>query len=136
MLKAMRSALQVSNQLAILNPGYEPLKYADVFRLATLGGAEGNLRVWTILFWYIYRSAFNILYLPFFNMLLALAIEEQVGNFTPGKQFDALVIDLSNPSGPLDNLIDYSLEDKLQRLIYSGDDRNIVEVYVGGRRVK
>lgn len=69
-------------------------------------------------------------------MLLALAIEEQVGNFTPGKQFDALVIDLSNPSGPLDNLIDYSLEDKLQRLIYSGDDRNIVEVYVGGRRVK
>lgn len=66
----------------------------------------------------------------------ALMIEDRVGNFEVGKEFDALVIDLNISSGPLDNLIDFSLEEKLQRLIYSGDDRNIVEVYVRGHRVK
>ncbi|XP_043279421.1 guanine deaminase isoform X2 [Venturia canescens] len=105
-LDAMRSALQVSNSLSILNPSYEPLKYTDVFHFATLGGAS------------------------------SLMIEDQVGNFEVGKEFDALVIDMNIPTGPLDGLIDFTLEDKLQRLIYSGDDRNIVEVYVKGCRVK
>lgn len=63
-------------------------------------------------------------------------MEDQIGNFLPGKQFDALVIDLKGSSGPLDDLIEYTLEERLQRLVHSGDDRNIVEVYVGGHRVK
>ncbi|XP_024947674.1 guanine deaminase isoform X9 [Cephus cinctus] len=105
-IDAMRSALQVSNHIAIQTPGYEPLNYKDVFYLATLGGAT------------------------------ALALDEHIGNLVPGKQFDALVIDLNVSTGPLDNLIEYTLEEKLQRLIYSGDDRNIVEVYVAGQRVK
>lgn len=54
----------------------------------------------------------------------------------PGKYFDALLIDMNNHNGPLDNLIDYSLEEQLQRLIYSGDDRNIFQVFVAGYRVK
>ena len=40
MLEAMRSALQVSNHIAMQKPGYVPLKYTDVFHLATLGGAK------------------------------------------------------------------------------------------------
>lgn len=62
-------------------------------------------------------------------------MDDQVGNFEIGKEFDALVIDLAAPGSRLDNFHDYSLNEKLQRLIYSGDDRNIIEVYVSGQRV-
>ncbi|XP_046481455.1 guanine deaminase [Neodiprion pinetum] len=106
MLNVMRAALQVSYHLSILTPGYTPLNYKDVFHLATLGGAT------------------------------ALAMQDEIGSFVPGKQFDALVIDLNGSNGPLDNLIEYTLENRLERLIHSGDDRNIVEVYVAGHRVK
>jgi len=67
---------------------------------------------------------------------LALSIEDKVGNFMPGKEFDALVIDLNAENSLLDNFTDYTLEENLQRFIYSGNDRNIVSVYVKGRKVK
>ena len=62
-------------------------------------------------------------------------MENQIGNFEPGKEFDALVIDLASTNSPIDNFREYSLDEQLQRLIYSGDDRNIVEVYVSGKHV-
>ncbi|XP_001606359.1 guanine deaminase [Nasonia vitripennis] len=104
-LDVMRAALQVSTHLSLEKPGYDPLNYKDVFYLGTLGGAE------------------------------ALDMNDKVGNFKPGKEFDALVIDLAAPNSVLDNLQEYTLDEKLQRLIYSGDDRNVVEVYVSGHRV-
>ncbi|XP_014213225.1 guanine deaminase [Copidosoma floridanum] len=104
-LDTMRSALQASIHLSFIKSGYKPLDYKDVFYLATLGGAE------------------------------ALAINNKVGNFQVGKEFDALVIDLASPESAIDNLKDYSLDEKLQRLIYCGDDRNIVKVYVSGQCV-
>ncbi|XP_011300609.1 probable guanine deaminase isoform X1 [Fopius arisanus] len=105
-LDVMRSALQVSTHLAFFKKGYEPLNYIDVFYLATLGGAK------------------------------ALAIEDQVGSFEPGKQFDALIIDTNKPNGPLNNLSEWTIEEQLQRFIYSGDDRNISQVFVAGHQVK
>lgn len=54
----------------------------------------------------------------------------------PGKDFDALIINLNAKNSLLDNFKEYTLEEKLQRFIYSGDDRNIVSVYVRGRKVK
>ncbi|KAJ8678767.1 hypothetical protein QAD02_014554 [Eretmocerus hayati] len=105
MLDVMKAALQVSVHLSFSKVNYKPLDYKDVFYLATLGGAE------------------------------ALAVDHKVGNFELGKEFDALVIDLSAPGSILDNLQEYTLIEKLQRLIYSGDDRNIAEVYVAGQRV-
>ncbi|XP_011494206.1 PREDICTED: guanine deaminase [Ceratosolen solmsi marchali] len=104
-LDAMRSALQVSIHLSFSKPEYEPLNYKEVFHLATLGGAE------------------------------ALAMNDKIGNFIPGKEFDALVIDLSASGFAFENMQEHSLEQKLQKLIYCGDDRNIVEVYVSGQRV-
>ncbi|KAK2589021.1 hypothetical protein KPH14_001864 [Odynerus spinipes] len=107
MVEAMRSALQVSNHLAMLaKTNHKALDYKDVFYMATLGGAT------------------------------SLAIDKEVGNLIPGKQFDALVIDMSVSDGPLDDLMSYTLEEQLQRFIFSGDDRNISAVYVSGNRVK
>lgn len=62
-------------------------------------------------------------------------MDEKVGNFEIGKEFDALVIDLAAPGSILNDFRKYSLDEQLQRLVYSGDDRNIIEVYVSGKRV-
>lgn len=103
-LDAMRSALQMSRHLSFIRNDYTPLHYKDILYMATLGGAK------------------------------ALAIASDVGNFKPGKEFDALIVDAN--IGLLENILNFTLEENLQRFIYSGDDRNITEVYVSGRRVK
>lgn len=54
-----------------------------------------------------------------------------VGSFEEGYEFDALVIDDSNFFGD-----DLTLEERIQRFIYLGDDRNIVERYVAGNLVE
>ncbi|KAF7284512.1 hypothetical protein GWI33_022099 [Rhynchophorus ferrugineus] len=104
--QAMKSALDVSIHISFNRDNYEPLTYKDVFYLATLGGAE------------------------------ALAMDDKIGNFEPGKEFDALIIDVDIKDGQIDYLIDCSPWEVLQKFIYSGDDRNILEVYVSGRKLK
>ncbi|XP_011262743.2 guanine deaminase [Camponotus floridanus] len=105
-LDEMGLVLHVSNSLFLTGHDNVPFDYKDVFFMATLGGAK------------------------------ALSIEDKVGNFMAGKEFDALVIDLNAENSLLDNFTDYTLEENLQRFIYSGDDRNILSVYVKGRKVK
>lgn len=99
----------------VSDENYVPLSYANALYLATLGGAE------------------------------ALCISDKVGSFAVGKEFDALLIDAS-----LEPIIEYDLEgtkvkkvdpveilqNLLQKFVYVGDDRNIVEVYVRGKQVK
>nr|XP_033334241.1 guanine deaminase [Megalopta genalis]XP_033334242.1 guanine deaminase [Megalopta genalis] len=106
MLDAMRSALQVSTHLSFVKTDYKALNFKDVFYLATLGGAT------------------------------ALAMGDKIGNFAVGKEFDALVIDINVKDTYLNDLREYTLEEKLEKLIYSGDDRNIAGVYVSGRKLK
>ncbi|XP_011251638.2 guanine deaminase [Camponotus floridanus] len=109
-LGEIRSALHVSISLHLTGDDvprdYVPLDYKDFFIMATLGGAK------------------------------ALSIEDKVGNLLPGKEFDALIIDLNAEHSFLNNFREYTLEENLQRFIYSGNDRNIVSVYVKGRKVK
>ncbi|XP_017879337.1 guanine deaminase-like isoform X2 [Ceratina calcarata] len=105
-LDSIRSTLQLSNHLSFIKDNYESLSYKDVFHMATLGGAA------------------------------ALAIDDQVGNFKVDKEFDALVVDTDIAEGLLNNLQQCTLEERFQKFIYSGDDRNIIEVYVRGRKVK
>ncbi|XP_045607153.2 guanine deaminase [Procambarus clarkii] len=101
-LDAIRQALQVSKTLAILKPGYQFLSIQEAFRLATLGGAE------------------------------LINMENRIGNFEVGKDFDALLVDVDAPRTPLDTFSNDTAEDKVQRFLYNGDDRNIVQVFVAG----
>ena len=55
----------------------------------------------------------------------------QVGSFEPGYEFDALVIDDTG----LGFEGERSIEERIQRYIYCGDDRNIVARYVSGNKV-
>lgn len=56
----------------------------------------------------------------------------EVGSFEKGYDFDALVIDDSN----LSDINDLSIEERLQKFIYIGDDRNILERYVKGNLIE
>lgn len=102
----MRHAIINSIQLSLENEEIEPLTYTEVFYLATLGGAK------------------------------ALTINKQVGNFVPGKYFDALIVDLSLHPCNVNLLEKPTLKNLLQKFVYTADDRNIVQVFVAGRSVK
>ncbi len=52
----------------------------------------------------------------------------KVGSFEKGYEFDALIIDDSDISG----LKEISIEERLQKFIYTGNSKNIVVRYVGG----
>jgi len=64
-------------------------------------------------------------------------LEDKVGNFVKGKEFDAIIVDLGkrngNPSVWYDEGDD--LETLVERFLFGGDHRNIKEVYVCGRLI-
>jgi cytosine/adenosine deaminase-related metal-dependent hydrolase len=81
------------------------LSYKEAFHLATVGGAQ------------------------------ALGMGDVVGNFLPGKKLDCLIIDPAVPQGPFDCFDGEGPLEWFQKFLFQGDDRNIVAVYVDGRRV-
>ena len=55
----------------------------------------------------------------------------KVGSFEKGYEFDAMILDDSNIRHPQE----ISTRDRLERLVYLSDDRNLVGKYVQGRKV-
>lgn len=134
MLVAIQDALNVSLSLNVIkkqnilgtgqiqnpndddNRNYKPLEYKHALYLATLGGAN------------------------------ALSLDNVCGNFAVGKDFDALLIDISKE--PLDlfdipssvseksNASHSHLDKMIQKFVYAGDDRNITKVFISGKQVK
>lgn len=108
-LSSLRDSLAVASAIAS-HPQSESdkqagLHYEEAFFLATLGGAQ------------------------------AIGLSDRIGNFVPGKAFDALVVDVNTNTS---NIITFGTEtpsELLQKFLYLGDDRNIEHVYVQGRRV-
>ncbi|XP_024411243.2 guanine deaminase [Desmodus rotundus] len=109
MLNAIRTAMMTSNVLLINKINAEGLSPEEVFRLATLGGSQ------------------------------ALGLDKDIGNFEVGKEFDALLINPKASDSPIDlfcgDLVGDLSETIIQKFLYLGDDRNIEEVYVGGKLV-
>jgi guanine deaminase len=131
-LDATRAALDLSHHLNFMkkqnvlgtgqvteneaeNAKYVPINYKQSLFLATLGGAQ------------------------------ALNLDYKVGNFVIGKSFDALIIDafagavddFQLPKVLTENVTPIERFEKLiQKFVYVGDDRNIISVYVNGRKVK
>ncbi|XP_025787390.1 guanine deaminase [Puma concolor] len=109
MLDAIRRAVMVSNILLINKINEKSLSLKEAFRLATLGGSQ------------------------------ALGLEKEIGNFEVGKEFDALLINPKASDSPIDlfsgDFFGDPSEAVIQKFLYVGDDRNIEEVYVGGKQV-
>jgi len=86
----------------------------------------------------------TLLYLATLGGAEVCDIDKAVGSFAPGKSFDALLVSTRTPdAGPaFQALADVNvgpgkereaLEGQLERFLFSGDDRNILRVYVQGR---
>lgn len=70
----------------------------------------------------------------------ALGIDKQVGSFTVGKAFDAVLVDVDVAGGGSGALVWMEgvdrTEDAVQKWVNNGDDRHVLEVWVQGREVK
>jgi guanine deaminase len=62
-------------------------------------------------------------------------MDKVFGNFLPGKKLDCLVVDVSEPTGPIDVFPDETITNHFEKFLYLGDDRNIRVVMVDGRIV-
>ncbi len=95
-----------ASKVISFSKGTKPLTAAEAFSLATLGGAE------------------------------ALEMSDKLGNFMPGKFFDALIVDcFTSPQIPVDNRATLSFENLFEKFIFCGDDRCIKTVFVSGKQV-
>ncbi|KAJ3062716.1 hypothetical protein HDU98_001426 [Podochytrium sp. JEL0797] len=118
MLDAMRQAILCSKMVSIGQGSdaddcssptreapmqYAALTYAEVFHLATVGGAE------------------------------CLSLADTVGNFMVGKDFDALIVNPRVEGSPVDVFEGNTSLEIFQRFLFLGDDRNIEKVYVCGK---
>lgn len=108
-LDAMRHAVVTSRIVAEKDAApRKALSWREVLYLATKGGAD------------------------------ALGLE--TGSLAPGNHFDALIVDAAVPGGPVDVFTKPkgklgSSSEYLEKFFWNGDDRNIRDVYVAGRRV-
>ncbi|KAL5606500.1 hypothetical protein BROUX41_002906 [Berkeleyomyces rouxiae] len=108
MLMVIRQAMIASNAQQVFSAGKDkPLTIDEAVYLATLGGAK------------------------------VLGLQDTVGSFEVGKEFDAVWV--STTSG-LQSAMTPREKDDSQRTIFekyvmTGDDRNVIHVYVRGRRV-
>ncbi|KAI8949774.1 guanine deaminase [Xylaria longipes] len=108
-LDAMRQALVASNAREVMSNGEDKgLSIDEVFYLATLGGAR------------------------------VCCLDEKIGNFATGKEFDALLIDSRSSKPGIMTMVEEQDSTKtiFDKFIMTGDDRNIKKVFVHGRQVK
>lgn len=108
MLDVMRAAFMVSVAKQTETEGKDaPLSVAESFYLATLGGAR------------------------------VAGLEDRVGRFAPGLEFDACLVRTGVAEGimaPVEE--EDGVEGVFEKFLMTGDDRNIVRVWVRGREVK
>jgi guanine deaminase len=80
--------------------------------------------------------AMQALYLATLGAAEALCVENEIGNFSPGKEADFVMLDFAGSSlTARRTAAATSIEEKLFALMTLGDDRNIAATYVLGRKV-
>ena len=80
--------------------------------------------------------AMQALYLATLGAAETLDLDQQIGNFKPGKEADFVVLDFEGSSITARRTAAAgTIEEKLFALMTLGDDRNIAATYVFGRRV-
>eukprot|EP01098_Paradermamoeba_levis_P005231 TRINITY_DN2220_c0_g1_i4.p1 TRINITY_DN2220_c0_g1~~TRINITY_DN2220_c0_g1_i4.p1 ORF type:complete len:124 (-),score=36.73 TRINITY_DN2220_c0_g1_i4:78-449(-) len=82
-----------------------PITFKEAFYLATVGGGQ------------------------------LVGLGTKLGNFQPGKWFDALVIDPYAPDSAFDVFEKDKLLDVFEKFLLIGDDRNIQSVFVQGKDI-
>ncbi|KPM35435.1 putative guanine deaminase [Neonectria ditissima] len=107
-LDSMRHALVASFSREAASAGREKgLTLDEVFYLATMGGAR------------------------------VMGMDDKIGSFSVGKEFDAVVVDMNAATGGVNAPVEE--EDEIRtifdKFLMTGDDRNMTQVFVRGRKV-
>ncbi|KAJ4993152.1 guanine deaminase [Stagonosporopsis vannaccii] len=108
MLAVIRQALIASNAQEVLSGGKDKaLSLDEAFYLATLGGAR------------------------------VMCLEDKIGSFEVGKEFDAIWVATTSGLKSAMTLVESSdsLRTQFEKFVLTGDDRNMAHVFVRGRRV-
>lgn len=91
---------------------------------------EHPARRWTPLTWQ------EALFLATQGGAQVLGLSDVTGDLVVGKQFDALVVDVSPASGgSFDCFAEDDMQSSVEKFLFTGDDRHITSVYVAGKRV-
>lgn len=107
MLDAMRLALVASNAQEVATGGKDKgLGIPEVFYLATMGGAR------------------------------VCGLEDKVGSFAVGKEFDAVLVNVGQDGVMTMVEEDDDMKTVFEKFVMTGDDRNMAKVFVRGRCVK
>lgn len=106
---AIQTSIDASKALGFSKPDdYKTLDHHEALYMATLGGAR------------------------------VLCLDDKIGNFEVGKEFDALLVDVEAPSSThpvFDVFHKDTFDDILMKFLYLGDDRNILKRFVAGREI-
>eukprot|EP01132_Coremiostelium_polycephalum_P000862 gene862-1076_t len=105
-LHVIRDTIKCSNSRFFNDDKHTPLTFEEAFYLATVGGSK------------------------------VVGLEDKIGNFQVGKEFDAQVIDPFSTDSPFDVFQADTIKDIFQKFIFLGDDRNVNSVYVKGKQIK
>lgn len=63
-------------------------------------------------------------------------MDEKIGNFNIGKEFDAIIVDMDIKNSSVDYFGDCTPMELLQKFVFVGDDRNVHTVFIAGNKIK
>lgn len=117
MLDAIRQTITASTVLALQRPQLP----------SATGGDAGNAAPLN------YKEA---LYLATMGSARVLNMENVVGSLAVGKKLDVVVVDVNASGGAIDCFGLEDVQEKMQKWLFLGDDRNVAAVFVDGKQIR
>lgn len=99
-------ALRASRSVSVARELDTTLLVSELFYLATMGGAR------------------------------VMELQDTIGNFEVGKEFDAILVNIAVDNSPIDIFDHDDIETKFEKYLFVGDDRNNEKIYVQGKEVR
>ncbi|KAF9906425.1 hypothetical protein EC991_000672 [Linnemannia zychae] len=99
-------AFRTSRTCSIARDPHNSLLIPELFYLATMGGAR------------------------------VMELDDTIGNFEVGKEFDAVLVNTSARNSPMDIFEHDTIRTKFEKYLFVGDDRNNEKIFVQGKEVR
>ena len=84
----------------------------------------------------MFDSFAGALYLATRGSAKVCSLDDITGRFVVGLQFDALRIKMNDTRRETQLFGHETISDMIQKFVFVGDDRNIIQIFVGGKFVK
>ncbi|KAI8600796.1 metal-dependent hydrolase, partial [Dissophora ornata] len=78
----------------------------------------------------------ELFYLATIGGAHVVELQDTIGNFETGKEFDAILVNTSTENSPVDVFDHDTVETKFEKYLFAGDDRNNEKIYVQGKEIR